>query len=90
MPTKRTDRESSHPSLPFPTPPGFGEPIAVLIVGVNSKGEAHIHSTGNSTQTLFLATQGLNYAISRIVVEALQTSMASTLGPWPITREGRS
>jgi hypothetical protein len=37
MSKQPTDREASNPSLPFPAPPGFGEPIAYLIVAVNAQ-----------------------------------------------------
>jgi hypothetical protein len=91
MPTKQTDREASNPALPFPTPPGFGEPIAYLIVAMNAQGQPHVHLQGTMEQAFYLVMQGLNYAISGIVVESLKRSLAdATLGPWPVTREGQS
>jgi len=89
--TKRTDSEGATPALPFPLPPGFGPPVAYLIVAVNAQGQPHIHLQGTREQALYLATQGLNYAISGAVVESLQRSLAdAALGRWPITRGGQS
>jgi hypothetical protein len=65
-------QKPSGQALPFPTPPGFGEPVAHLSVAVNGRGESHIHLQGNTDQALHLATQGLNYAISGLVVASLQ------------------
>ena len=87
MSTKRTDSEGATPALPFPTPPGFGPPVAYLIVAVNAQGHPHLHLQGTMEQALYLATQGLNYAITGIVLESLQHSMAvAALEPWPVTR----
>jgi hypothetical protein len=88
MSKKPIDREALNPSLPFPTPAGFGEPIAYLIVAVNGRGESHIHLQGNREQALFLATQGLNYAISGLVVASLQQSLERSVLPWPTSQTG--
>lgn len=90
MATKRP--EVSNQSLPFPTPPGFGEPIAYLTIAVNAQGQPHLHLQGNREQALYFAGQALNYAVNGIVVESLQRSLAeAALGPWPQTRkEGSS
>jgi hypothetical protein len=80
-----------HPSgqtLPFPTPPGFGEPVAYLTVAMNARGETHMYSTGNPEQGLFLAAQGLNFAISRLVVASLQQSLERRVLPWPTSQTG--
>jgi hypothetical protein len=75
--------------LPFPTPLGFGEPIAYLIVGVNAHGESCIYSSGNPTQNLFFGTQALNYAITGTVVSALGRNLTTT-EHWPLTPGGHS
>jgi hypothetical protein len=81
-------QKPSGQALPFPTPPGFGEPIAYLIVAVNAQGQSHIHLQGHVEQALFLATQGLNYAISGLVVASLQQSLAHGVLPWPTSQTG--
>jgi hypothetical protein len=88
MSKQRTDREGSTPALPFPTPPGFGEPVAHLIIAVNAQGQPHICSSGDPTQVLFLGAQGLNYAISGLVVASLQQSLAHGVLPWPTAQTG--
>lgn len=88
MSTKQTDNEASKQMLPWPTPPGFGEPIAYLIVAVNAQGQPHSHLQGTMEQALYLATQGLNYAISGLVVASLQQSLARSVLPWPISQTG--
>ena len=91
MSKKPTDREALTPSLPFPTPSGFGESIAYLIVAVNAQGQPHSHVQGTMEQVLYLATQGLNYAISGLVVASLQQSLERAALPWPTAQKaGRS
>lgn len=92
MSKKPTDRETLTPSLPFPAPAGFGEPIAYLTVAVNALGQPHIFLQGNREQGLYFAGQALNYAVNGIVVECLQRSLAeAALGPWPqVRKEGNS
>lgn len=90
MATKRP--EVTSPSLPFPTPPGFGQPAAYIILALNPQGQPHIHLQGNREQALYFAGQALNYAVNGIVVECLQRSLAdAALGPWPqVKKEGHS
>ena len=75
-------------SLPFPAPASFGEPIAFLTVAMNTQGQSHIHHQGHVEQALFLATQGLNYAISGLVVASLQQSLERSVLPWPTSQTG--
>ena len=86
MPTKPPD--DSTPSLPLLMPPGYGEPVAYLVVAVNAHGQPHIQLQGNREQCLYFAGQALNYAVNGIVVECLQRSLAdAALGPWPLARK---
>lgn len=81
----------SEPTLTFPTPDDFGEPVAHLIVALNANGRAHIHGVGTSDQLMYLGTQGLNWAISSAIVEALRERMVQfALGPWPRVRGGQA
>jgi hypothetical protein len=76
MSTKPTDTKPSTPSLPFPTPLGFGEPIAALIVGMNAQGQCHFHMLGNKEPLLFLGSQALTYALTAEIVGKVQQGAA--------------
>ena len=84
-------QKSAGPMLSFPTPPGFGEPISYLTVALNAQGQPHAHTQGTMEEILFLATNGLNHAISALVVASLQQSLGRAALPWPQARkEGNS
>ena len=84
--------EVSSSVLSFPTPAGFGEPIAYLTVALNAQGQPHIYLQGNREQALYFSGQALNFAVNGIVIECLQRSLAeAALGPWPqVRKEGNS